>query len=84
MRWRYKQFCSITKDEIEGFPSRLGAGQINRVAEIVGISEKFVQLIHQAYSDSKVNPLKLMEKRVFPWFSAEVVAAFRALFFQQQ
>lgn len=63
-----------------GFPNRLGPGSINRIAEIIGISEEFFRLIQESQTVAGVDPLKLMEARVFNGFSGAVIAAFQRAF----
>lgn len=62
-----------------GFPDRLGPGNINRIAEVVGISDEFLSLIHKAKYNPNLNPLRAMEAS-FHGFSAPVVDAFRLFF----
>ncbi len=64
----------------KGFPNRLGAGAINRVAEIIGISDEFAKLIQKSQKDPKINPLQIMQTTVFEGFSNPVVEAFREVF----
>jgi HD-GYP domain-containing protein (c-di-GMP phosphodiesterase class II) len=64
----------------KGFPGRLGSGSINRIAEVIGISEEFVKLLHQQAAGRIKSPLAEMEARVFDGFSAQVIAAFRLFF----
>lgn len=63
-----------------GFPHQLGANSINRVSEIVGISDEFIRLLHLASQNPHLDPLEQMKLKVFPLFSAGVVEAFRARF----
>ena len=63
-----------------GFPRRAGAGVVNRIAEIVGISDEFARLLARAAKDPRTNPLQIMEVDVFPGFSYPVVEAFRKVF----
>ncbi len=68
----------------KGFPSRVGAGHINRIAEIVGICDEFSRLIKRATTDPSIHPLKVMELMVFDGFSVAVVGAFRSTFCAQR
>jgi hypothetical protein len=64
-----------------GFPNRIGAGAMNRVAEIVGISQEFVGLIQRFNAGTlKNNPLVEMERRVFDGYSSQVCEGFRKVF----
>lgn len=56
-----------------GFPDGLGAGSINRVAEIVGISDEFVRIFHRAKLDPRIDPHFELELYVFPKFSGWAV-----------
>ncbi len=64
-----------------GFPTRLGAGAINRVAEIVGISDELAKLIRRLKDEPSLNIQQEMEKNTFECFSNVIVEAFRAAFF---
>lgn len=64
-----------------GFPNRLGSGNINLVAELIGISEEYVNLLKKAQQDSELKPLRMMESTKFDGFSAQVIAAFKQCFF---
>ena len=68
----------------KGFPSKLGAGAINRIAEIVGISDEFVRLIKAASENPSIHILKEMDLRVFAGFSPTIVDAFRSIFFVEK
>jgi HD-GYP domain-containing protein (c-di-GMP phosphodiesterase class II) len=63
----------------KGFPYRLGSGNINRVSEIIGISDEFVHLIGKCKVDGS-DPFKLMESTVFHGFSSPVITAFQMIF----
>jgi len=63
-----------------GFPRRTGAGVVNRIAEIVGISDEFARLLQRATQDPRVNPFQIMEVDIFQGFSFPVVEAFRKAF----
>ena len=64
----------------KGFPHKLGSGQINRVAEIVGIADEFMKLLIKAKASPHLNPLDEMEVAVFNGFSAPIVESFRKAF----
>lgn len=64
----------------KGFPQRLGAGAINRVAEIIGISDELVKLIHKSKTDPAINPIRDMELTILEGFSNPVVEAYRTVF----
>ena len=64
-----------------GFPMRLGTGYINRVAEIIGISDEFTRLIKKQKDDPKIDIQKLMELTIYEGFSNYIVDAFKFVFF---
>ncbi len=64
----------------KGFPRKLGTGQINKVAEIVGISDAFMKLVIKAKSRPHLNPLDEMEISIYNGFSGPVIDAFRKVF----
>lgn len=63
-----------------GFPRRIGSGLINRVAEVVAISDEFAKLIRRAKSDPTIDPLKEIELGIKDRFSSAVMEAFRIIF----
>lgn len=63
-----------------GFPKLLEGGMMNRVAELVGISDEFVRLIEKSKIHRSLNPYVEMEKTVFEGFSRPIVEAFRKIF----
>lgn len=65
-----------------GFPKLIEGGMINRVAELVGISDEFVKLIAESKKIPSLNPYVEMEKRVLEGFSHPIVDAFRKVFMQ--
>lgn len=65
-----------------GFPKLIEGGMINRVAELVGISDEFVKLIAESKKIPILNPYVEMEKTVFEGFSYPIVDAFRKVFMQ--
>jgi HD-GYP domain-containing protein (c-di-GMP phosphodiesterase class II) len=67
-----------------GFPARSGAGMINRVAEMVGIADEFVLLIHRMKENPKLNVVQQMETHIFEKFSKQIVENFRAVFFSRK
>lgn len=68
----------------KGFPARLGAGKISRIAEIVGLSDEFVQLMVRMKTRPQLNPFFEMHQQVFDGFSSEVVDAFCMLFLRNR
>ena len=63
-----------------GFPSHLGQGSINRIAEIVGISDEIIRAIGRL----KDKPDSTLEKEMKPslvGFPAAIVEAFQMVFF---
>jgi HD-GYP domain-containing protein (c-di-GMP phosphodiesterase class II) len=63
----------------KGFPNKLRSGNINIVAEIIGISEEFIQLLIRAKKDPSIQVMKKMEKRL-DGFSHSTVTSFRFFF----
>lgn len=63
----------------KGFPNKLRSGSINVVAEIIGISEEFIQLLVRAKKDPSLPVMKKMEKRL-DGFSHSTVTSFRYFF----
>ncbi len=63
-----------------GFPYKLGAGSINRIAEIIGVSDEFMHQIAKLKIDPQFNPIAEMENRILKTFSLGVADAFRAVF----
>jgi HD-GYP domain-containing protein (c-di-GMP phosphodiesterase class II) len=63
-----------------GFPNKLGSGQINRIAEIVGISDELLTLVIQAKAGRIIDPWALMEETMIIGFSPQTCDAFRAVF----
>lgn len=63
-----------------GFPNRTPALEINRIAEIVGISDEFVRLIRRRIVEPKLDLLKAMEETAFPGFSFPVIDCFKKIF----
>ena len=64
-----------------GFPARLGSNQINRIAEIIGISEEFLRLVERVKTgELKRHPIVEMEISIFDGFSTPVVNAFKTIF----
>ncbi|OFZ18509.1 MAG: hypothetical protein A2X94_00775 [Bdellovibrionales bacterium GWB1_55_8] len=63
-----------------GFPGKAAPDEINRVAEIVGISDEFIDLLIKAEFDPSLDPLREMEKSVFAGFSFPIIQSFRTVF----
>lgn len=61
-----------------GFPHQLGAGNINCIAEIIGICDEYLKLLKQEKERGFLDIKETMENRVFPLFSEQIVEAFRA------
>ncbi|MBI4925962.1 MAG: HDIG domain-containing protein [Bdellovibrio sp.] len=68
----------------KGFPLRLGAGYINRVAEIIGICDELCKMIKKLKENPSLNVLAIMEATVFEGFSNPVIEAFRSVFFPEE
>ena len=67
-----------------GFPQKAEAGQITRVAEIIGICDEFNRYLAIARETPEFNVLAELEKNVFPAFSRQVLYAFRSAFFPKK
>jgi response regulator RpfG family c-di-GMP phosphodiesterase len=65
----------------KGFPGQIGIGSMNRVAEVVGIADEYIQLVGRAQTNPKIDVKAEMEKEIFNGFSFQIVEAFRAVFF---
>lgn len=63
----------------KGFPFRLGSGNINRISEIIGISDEFARLIGRCKKEG-TDPLRVMESTAFHGFSSPVITAFQMIF----
>ena len=63
----------------KGYPSHLGPGAINRVAEIVGISDDFVRLI-KSMKDTEDFIIDRELETVYNGYSFQVTEAFKTLF----
>ncbi|MGZ3731974.1 MAG: HD-GYP domain-containing protein, partial [Bdellovibrionota bacterium] len=64
----------------KGYPSKLGPGSIAPMAEIIGISDAFQELIARAVKNPDINPLAEMEQTQFDNFSFQTVEGFRKAF----
>ncbi|MFL5812457.1 MAG: HD-GYP domain-containing protein [Bdellovibrionia bacterium] len=64
----------------KGFPGQLGAGQINLISEVVGISDEFMQQVSLSSKHGNLDPIRQMEEHCFNGFSASVIDAFRKCF----
>ncbi len=64
----------------KGFPELLGAGQINLISEVVGISDEFMHVLSRCSGSSNHDPIREMEENSFDGFSAQVIDAFKQCF----
>jgi response regulator RpfG family c-di-GMP phosphodiesterase len=64
----------------KGFPSKLGPEAINRVAEIVAVSDEVVKLVKRVAGNPKLDFTAEIEKKVLPHFSVQLIDAFRSVF----
>ena len=64
-----------------GFPDHLGAGAINKVAEIVGIADEFSRIIPVFKPGDRTEFEAELERKLFEGFSQGVITAFRAALF---
>lgn len=64
----------------KGFPGTTPPDQINRIAEMIGISDEFVNLIIRSKDDISLNPIQYMVQNIFDGFSYPIIESFRTLF----
>ena len=64
----------------QGFPKNTGRDKINRLAELIGLSDEFVGLIGRSQIDKTLNPLREMQNHVLKGFSEPVASVFRNVF----
>ncbi|MGE0614509.1 MAG: HD domain-containing protein [Bacteriovoracia bacterium] len=67
----------------KGFPLAVGAGSINLVSEVIGISDEFMHQIHRHLKNPRINPFQEMEQNIFDGFSFPVIEAFRKVFLRK-
>lgn len=63
-----------------GFPAGSGTNSINRVAEVVAVSEAFVGVLKRAQGNRLINVFSEMEAHVLSGFSPPIANAFRDAF----
>lgn len=63
----------------KGFPLKKNAKDINKVSEIVGISDEFVRMLTTNKSLSMPQVLRIMSETVFNGFSLPIVEAFQSI-----
>lgn len=68
----------LRKDR-SGFPSHIPVNQINRIAEVIGMSEEFLEILSMSELDTDAKRLSRMEP-VLAKFSFQVAAAFKKVF----
>lgn len=68
-----------TRDQ-KGFPSRLGAGHIGLLSEIVGLSDQFSVLLSRSKKDQQINPFVKVKEKILNRYSLAVLEAFESLF----
>ncbi|MBI4925961.1 MAG: HD domain-containing protein [Bdellovibrio sp.] len=69
----------------KGFPDVKNNHKINKISEIVGISDEFQKIIQiNVESESQDNLLQQLERKIFPNFSRQIVYAFRSAFFPKK
>jgi response regulator RpfG family c-di-GMP phosphodiesterase len=66
-----------------GFPNRLGIGGINRIAEIIGISDELVHLARNYAQDSNFSYREEAQATILKRFSNQVSGAAKSLLFPQ-
>ncbi|MBI3542858.1 MAG: HD domain-containing protein [Deltaproteobacteria bacterium] len=60
----------------KGFPGSSHAGSISLVSEVVGIADELMRALRRAKKNPKINPMALMQVRIFNGFSYQVIKAF--------
>ncbi len=60
----------------KGFPKRNGVGRLNRIAELIGLSEEVVRLIERANRERELDVLRLANNEVMSQFSEPIQRAF--------
>lgn len=65
----------------KGFPHNVRPGEIHRLAEIIGISDEFVQRLQAGMIFPSKEILEDMRAKVYDGFSAPVINAFESVFF---
>lgn len=64
----------------QGFPYNRGAGMISLAAEVIGITDAFLQALKKAAKTPEFNLVKYMETEVYNEFSFQVMDAFDKTF----
>jgi putative nucleotidyltransferase with HDIG domain len=64
-----------------GFPARIGLGRVNRVAEIVGLSDEFVRIIVEARAAGDHSGVDARTRSALSGFSQQTFEAFLKVFF---
>jgi len=64
----------------QGFPYARGAGAITQVAEVIGITDVFLQIVKKAAKNPNINAIEYMRKSVYNDFSFPVMDAFDKTF----
>jgi len=64
----------------KGFPGKVTASNINRIAELIGISDEFIKLVVKSKENPALDCLREMQTKVFDGFSYSVVESFRTVF----
>jgi response regulator RpfG family c-di-GMP phosphodiesterase len=66
-----------------GFPNRISAGSISRMAEIVAMADEFVQAISKTTANPSMDAFEQMETK-FDGFSYPVIEAFKIAFMRKK
>jgi HD-GYP domain-containing protein (c-di-GMP phosphodiesterase class II) len=64
----------------QGFPHRIGAGALNRVAEVIGLADEFAHVIVRSAKEPGKDLVTAMSAQILTEFSTPVVNAFQAVF----
>ena len=68
----------------KGFPGKIDTGRMIRIAEIVCLSDQFVQILVQAKSNPLLDPFQEVHRRVLDGFSFALIDAFCLIFLQKK
>lgn len=67
-----------------GFPRKSSSTDINRIAEIVGISSEFARILREARTQGQLDPYAKMREEVFDGYSFPVIDSFQTVFMRNQ
>lgn len=64
----------------KGYPSRIGAGSLSMVGELIGLSDEYFNLILKAKDNPKIDINKEMKANITGLFSPQLVSEFSKIF----